>query len=125
MSEQTGFHFEFPLFFIANRTGRIPTFRDMLRRRWFFLFTSFDMADLWLQRAEAGSVVLQVSRLAPICEFCSKNMGAGFVFNPTPIGTAAGVLPLERALQDATATRIEDDEDASLIGLELDTDPLS
>jgi hypothetical protein len=123
MSETEGFRFEFPLYFIAHKGGKMPTFRDMVRRRWFFLFTSEELARLWLPRCEAGSVVLEVGRLAPVCEFVKKNRGAGFVFNPTPIGTCAGVLPLERAMAEATATLASDDNDYNLVGMEIDTEP--
>lgn len=126
MSEpQQGFQFEFPLYFVAHKGGRIPTFRDMLRRRWFFLFTTEDLAKLWLPRCEPGSVVLGVSQLAPVCEFVRKNGGAGFVFNPTPVGTCAGVMPLERALAQYTVTLAEDDNDALMVGMELDIEPLA
>lgn len=125
MSESKGFQFEFPLYFIAHQSGKIPTFRDMLRRRWFFLFTTEELAHLWLPRAEPGSVVLRVAQMAPVCEFVRKNIGAGFVFNPTPVGTCAGVMPLERALAQYTVTLAEDDNDAHMFGLELDIEPLS
>jgi hypothetical protein len=126
MSETSqGFQFDFPLYFIAHKGGRIPTFRDMLRRRWFFLFTTEEHAKLWLARCQEGSVVLTVNALAPVCEFVKKNRGAGFVFNPTPVGTAAGVLPLERALAQYTVTLAEDDNDAHMVGLELDIEPLN
>lgn len=121
MSEELGFQFEFPLYFIAHRSGKIGTFRDMLRRRWFFLFTSFELADLWLSRSESGSNVLKVDRMGPVAEFVRRNKGAGFVFNPTPVGTCAGVMPVERAMEEVTSTLADDDNDASMVGLELDT----
>ena len=120
-----GFQFEFPLFFIAHRSGQIPTFRDMLRRRWFFLFSTEELAQLWLPRAEAESVILRVNQMGPVCDFVTKNAGAGFVFNPTPVGTCSGVLPLDRALAQFTVTLAEDDNDSNMVGLEFDVEPLS